>query len=74
MARRYFQAIGERDLDGAVALWADGGREYVRGQVDVRAPEGVRDFIGGLFEAMPDMKMEVAETTTEGDRCAVHWP
>jgi glyoxylase-like metal-dependent hydrolase (beta-lactamase superfamily II)/predicted ester cyclase len=73
VARRYFQAIGERDLDAAVALWADGGREHVRGQVDVRAPEGVREFIGGLFEAMPDMRMEVAETTTEGERCAVRW-
>ncbi len=73
VARRYFGAIGERDLDAAVALWADGGREHVRGQVDVKAPEGVRDFIGGLFEAMPDMKMEVAKTTTEGDHCAVHW-
>jgi glyoxylase-like metal-dependent hydrolase (beta-lactamase superfamily II)/predicted ester cyclase len=73
VARSYFQAIKERDLDAAVALWAEGGREYLRGQVDVTAPEGVREFIGSLLDAMPDMVMEVAETTTEGDRCAVHW-
>jgi steroid delta-isomerase-like uncharacterized protein len=73
VARRYFDAIAARDVDGAVALWAEGGREHVRGQVDVLAPEGVREFIGGLIEAMPDMKMEVVETTTEGERCAVHW-
>jgi glyoxylase-like metal-dependent hydrolase (beta-lactamase superfamily II)/predicted ester cyclase len=73
VARRYFAAIAAKDLDAAVALWAPGGRENVRGQVDVRAPEGVREFIGGLFSAMPDMEMEVIETTTEGDRCAVQW-
>jgi predicted ester cyclase len=73
VARRYFEAIAARDVDAAVALWAVGGREYVRGQVDVLAPEGVREFIGGLIEAMPDMKMEVVETTTEGERCAVRW-
>ena len=73
VARRYFDAIAARDVEAAVALWAEGGREYVRGQVDVTAPEGVREFIGSLIEAMPDMKMEVAETTTEGERCAVRW-
>jgi steroid delta-isomerase-like uncharacterized protein len=73
VARRYFEAIAARDVDAAVAFWADGGRENVRGQVDVRAPEGVREFIGDLMRAMPDMKMEVLETTTEGERCAVRW-
>jgi len=73
VARGYFEAIAARDVDAAVAMWAEGGREHVRGQVDVLAPEGVREFIGGLIEAMPDMKMEVIETTTEGDRCAVQW-
>ena len=73
VARRYFEAIGARDVEAAVALWADGGREHVRGQVDVIAPDGVREFIGGLIEAMPDMNMEVLETTTESERCAVRW-
>jgi glyoxylase-like metal-dependent hydrolase (beta-lactamase superfamily II) len=45
----------------------------VRGQVDATAPEGVREFIGSLVGAMPDMKMEVLETTSEGERCAVQW-
>ncbi|HTC72050.1 MAG TPA: hypothetical protein VK655_04130, partial [Solirubrobacteraceae bacterium] len=49
VARRYFGAIDARDLDQAVSLWAEGGREYVRGQVDVLAPEGVRGFIGELI-------------------------
>jgi glyoxylase-like metal-dependent hydrolase (beta-lactamase superfamily II)/predicted ester cyclase len=73
VARRYFEAIGDRDLDTAVSLWAEGGREYVRGQVDTVAPEGVRLFIGGLLEAMPDLRFEVLSTTTEDERCAVQW-
>jgi len=73
VARRYFEAIDARDLDTAVSLWADGGREHVRGQVDTLAPDGVRDFIGALIDALPDLEMEVVSTTTDGDRCAVQW-
>jgi glyoxylase-like metal-dependent hydrolase (beta-lactamase superfamily II)/predicted ester cyclase len=73
VARRYFQAIAARDLDAAVAMWADGGRETVRGQVDVTAPEGVRSYIGGLLDAVPDLRFEILSTTTEDDRCAVQW-
>ncbi len=73
VARRYFAAIDARDLDAAVALWAPGGRENVRGQVDVTAPEGVRAFIGDLLGALPDLRWEIVSTTTEGERCAVQW-
>jgi glyoxylase-like metal-dependent hydrolase (beta-lactamase superfamily II)/predicted ester cyclase len=73
VARRYFDAIGARDLDGAVALWADGGRDNVRGQVDVLAPEGVREFLGELLDAVPDLDFKVVSTTSEDDRCAVQW-
>jgi hydroxyacylglutathione hydrolase len=73
LARRYFAAIDARDLELAVSLWADGGRENVRGQVDVRAPEGVREFIGNLLGALPDLSMQVVSTTSEGERCGVQW-
>jgi glyoxylase-like metal-dependent hydrolase (beta-lactamase superfamily II)/predicted ester cyclase len=73
VTRRYFEAIDARDLDAAVAAWAPGGRENVRGRVDVSAPEGVRAFIGELLAAIPDLHMEVVSTTAEDDRCGVHW-
>jgi hydroxyacylglutathione hydrolase len=73
VARRYFAAIDARDLELGVSLWAEGGRENVRGQVDVLAPEGVREFIGGLIGAVPDLNMEVVSTTSEGERCGVQW-
>ena len=59
VARRYFEAIGAHDIDGAAAMWAPGGREDVRGQVDATAPEGVREFIGGMIGAIPDLHVEI---------------
>ena len=73
VARRYFDAINARNLDAAVEMWAPGGRENVRGQVDVTAPEGVRAFIGDLLGAVPDVSFELLSTTTQEDRCAVLW-
>ena len=73
VTRRYFEAIGAHDVQGAAAMWADGGREDVRGQGLFIGPEGVREFIGSLIEAIPDLRMEIVSTTTEDERCALHW-
>lgn len=73
IALRYFEAIAARDLDTAVGMWAEGGRENVRGQVDVLAPEGVRAFLGELLGAVPDLRFEIVSTTAQDDRCAVQW-
>jgi predicted ester cyclase len=73
VAQRYFDAIAARDLEAAVACWQPGGREHVRGIVDAAAPEGVRQFLGGLFAAVPDLRFEVVAMTCEEDRCAVQW-
>jgi hydroxyacylglutathione hydrolase len=54
-------------------MWAEGGRENVRGRVDVVAPQGVREFIGELLGAVPDLRMEIESSTTQEDRCGVHW-
>ena len=72
-ARAYFAAVNAHDLDTAVSLWAPGGREHVRGQVDGVAPDDVREFIGALLGAVPDLRFEIVATTTEGARCAVQW-
>jgi len=73
VARRYFEAIAARDLDTAVGLWADGGRDNIRGQMDVLAPEGVRAFLGEVLDSSPDLLFEVLCTTTQDERCAVQW-
>jgi glyoxylase-like metal-dependent hydrolase (beta-lactamase superfamily II)/predicted ester cyclase len=73
IAHQYFQAINRHDLDAAVALWATGGREHVRGQVDVTAPDGVRTFIGSLLDSLPDLRFEIVSTTSEEEHCGVQW-
>jgi glyoxylase-like metal-dependent hydrolase (beta-lactamase superfamily II)/predicted ester cyclase len=73
VARRYFEAIGAREVDAAVEMWADGAREHVRGQIDVLAPEGIRAFVEDLLGALPDLTVEILSTTAEEDRCALQW-
>jgi hydroxyacylglutathione hydrolase len=73
VARLYFEAIGARDLDTAVGLWAEGGRDNIRGQMDVIAPEGVRAFLGEILDATPDLQFDVISMTTQDERCAVQY-
>jgi glyoxylase-like metal-dependent hydrolase (beta-lactamase superfamily II)/predicted ester cyclase len=73
IARAYFDAIADRDVEAAVALWRPGGRENVRGFVDTTAPDGVREFLGGMLAAMPDAVLEVLSVTVTDDRAAVQW-
>ncbi len=73
VTRRYFETIGAHDVQGAAAMWAQDGRENVRGQGLFVGPEGLREFIGSLIEAIPDLTVEILATTTEGERCALHW-
>jgi glyoxylase-like metal-dependent hydrolase (beta-lactamase superfamily II)/predicted ester cyclase len=73
VVRRYFEAIGDHDVEAAAAMWAPEGREDVRGQGLYIGPEGVREFIGGIVEAIPDLRVEILETTSQEDRCAIQW-
>jgi glyoxylase-like metal-dependent hydrolase (beta-lactamase superfamily II)/predicted ester cyclase len=73
VARRYFAAVAERDVDAMVACWRPGSLDRLHGQADLLAPEGVRAWFEELFTALPDVRMEVVSTTAQGDRCAVRW-
>lgn len=73
VARRYFAAVAARDVDAMVACWRGGGVDRLHGQADLVAPDGVRAWFEELFAAVPDAAMEVLQTTTEADRCAVRW-
>ena len=72
-ARAYFSALSQRDLDAAVALWRPGASDHIVGQGEHVAPEGLRAFLAGLFDAFPDWENQVLETTTQRGRCAVRW-
>jgi glyoxylase-like metal-dependent hydrolase (beta-lactamase superfamily II)/predicted ester cyclase len=73
IAKRYFGALTQRDIDAAVACWAPGGVERMIGQAELTAPEGIRDYFATLFDAFPDFTFEVIDTTTQKERCTVRW-
>src|SRR5438270_8692819 len=73
IAKRYFAALSAHDLDAAVALWHPGAVDRFVGQEEVVAPDGVRDYFQGIFDAFPDFTLQVLDTTTARSRTAVRW-
>lgn len=73
VAKTYFAALAARDVEGMVACWHPGGREFIRGQIDTTAPDGLRAFFTALFAAIPDIEFAVLSTTTNKDRAVVRW-
>ena len=73
IAKRYFRALGDHDLDAALACWAPGGIERLVGQQELVAPEGVRTYFASLIAAFPDLTFEVIETTAARNRAVVRW-
>jgi len=69
----YFESLAAQDLDRAVATWKPGSIDRLYGFADLVAPAGIRDYFGGIFEAIPDFRIEVISTVAEDDRVAVRW-
>ena len=44
IAKAYFGAIAERDLDAAVALWKPGSRDHIHGIADMRSAAEIKGF------------------------------
>lgn len=73
IAKRYFAALAAHDLDAAMACWAPGTTERLIGAPELTAPDGIREYFGGLFRAFPDFELEVIDLTTSRGRTAVRW-
>lgn len=73
VATAYFDAIGERDLDGMVACWEPGSTDHLYGMADLRVPGDLRQWFGNLFRAFPDFAMSVADMVAYGEKAAVRW-
>jgi len=69
----YFDAITAQDLDRAVATWKPGSQDRLYGFADMVAPDGIRDYFGSLFAAVPDFRLEVQTMVAEDNQVAVHW-
>lgn len=75
LARRYFDAIGARELDAAMTMWAPGGVERLVGQRELAAPHEIRAFQTELNGAFPDLAWEVLDVlgSDAERRVAVRW-
>lgn len=73
VANRYFNALSAHDLDAAIECWEVGGVDRLVGQQDLVAPDGTRAYFRDLFEAFPDFRFEIVDTTTSRNRTAVRW-
>jgi hydroxyacylglutathione hydrolase len=73
VARRYFDAVAEADLDTMVSCWAPGGIDNIAPIGELRAPDEIRAFFSGLFQSTPDMKFEVLDFIPEESKVAVRW-
>ncbi len=73
VARRYFDAVGRRDVEAMVACWEPGNVDRLVGDRDLPVPVGVREYFGELFGAFPDLEFTVLSTATEGEVCSVRW-
>lgn len=73
VARRYFAAIARRDLDEAVSCWRPGAIDRLAPVGELRAPDGLREYFGALFRAMPDFAYELLDVVADGEIVAVRW-
>jgi predicted ester cyclase len=73
IGRAYFTAIGAKDLDEAVSLWKPGSLDRLHGIADLTAPDGIRQYFTGLFEAFPDFSFEILEFAASGKHAACRW-
>ncbi|HXV51830.1 MAG TPA: ester cyclase [Solirubrobacterales bacterium] len=73
LAKAYFGAIADRDLDLAVSLWKPGGRDLIHGIADLKAPHDIKAFFNGLYSAFPDYEFEILELAASGKNAACRW-
>ncbi len=73
VARAYFEAINDRDLDAAAALWEPGGIDSLDGIAELRVPGEFKPWFRTLFAAFPDFSFEVVAVAASKELAAVRW-
>jgi predicted ester cyclase len=73
IARAYFTAIGDKDLDLAASLWKPGGKDILHGIAELTAPGDIKAFFGGIFDAFPDYQFEILELAASGKNAGCRW-
>ena len=73
IAKAYFGAIADRELDLAASLWKPGSRDHIHGIADMRSPAEIKAFFEGQFAAFPDWEFEILELAASGKNAACRW-
>ncbi len=73
VARSYFEALGARDVDAALAHWRADGVEDVTALRLYRGADEIRDFLAALTGSLPDMEATVTRLTATERVAAVEW-
>lgn len=74
IAKAYFQAICDHDLDMAESLWKPGSLDRITGMVEFTVPSPeFRAWFGSLFAAAPDFTFETISVTSQKDTAATRY-
>ena len=73
VARSYFEAVGDRDLDAMESHYEPGSVGKIHGLVELHVGGNYREWFGNLFRAFPDWNFEVLDIVAEGEKAAVRW-
>jgi predicted ester cyclase len=73
IAKAYFGAISDGDLDAAVALWKPGGRDHIHGFADMRSAAEIKGFFTAQHAAFDDWHFEILELAASGKNAACRW-
>lgn len=71
MIRRFIETVGHHDLDALDALVTADYRHQVEGQPLTLAE--LKQVLGDLFTAFPDLESTIDEVTPDGDAVVVRW-
>lgn len=73
IARAYFGAIADRDLDLAASLWKPGCPDVIHGIAEMHSPAEIKAYFTGLMAAFPDFDFEILELAASGKNAACRW-
>lgn len=73
VARAYFAAVAQRDIEAMAACWKPGTLDVIHGVAEMRVPDDLRRWFGDLFAAFPDFSFEVLDVMAAGEKAAVRW-
>lgn len=73
VAKEYFEAVGNQDVEGMMEMWEPGGKGYLYGIAELEVPGSYAAWFRNTFRAFPDMRFEVLDLVAAGEQAAVRW-